>query len=187
MSEGRHHVYHILDGDDLVYVGRSIDEKARLRAMQKKTENQHLRVIVVMRTDDFNLAAMTERAMIRVLRPALNKYVVSSRGMLGKSVSAETREKLRRLKSGLKHTKEAIERMKTAKIGYIPDEANLRKMIQGNIGRIPTKEHRAKISASLMGHPPARLGHKTSAETKEKIRVAIINHWATKRRQHDPN
>ena len=154
-----HRVYQIFDGNRLIYVGRSIDEQSRLRAIQKRTGNDSLRVIVVFQTKNFKLACLTERQMIRELRPTLNKRITSSPGNFGTKGSYSLGQTTRA-------------KMSAAHLGHDVSEETRKKIGAKSRGRIPDSESREKMRNS-------HLGKKASQETLKRMSAAQLKRWAT--------
>ena len=155
MNEVIHCIYQIFNGKSLVYVGRSIRPQSRLRSIRAKTGNEKLTQKIVLRTSNFSSACETEKAMIKALRPELNKNVVSSLGTF--NPTKITREKMRASRLGKKHSAET-----RAKIGAALSN--------------PSAETREKIRLAVTGI-------KRSEETRKKIGLISSNRSAETRRK----
>lgn len=100
-------------------------------------------------------------------------------GAGGQVLSAETKEKLRQLGLGRKHTEESKTKMKLIALSkgtaVVFDEKVREKIRQALIGRKLSDETKRKISDACKGKPPTFKGRKHSDETRKKISESIKN------------
>lgn len=92
---------------------------------------------------------------------------------LGRAVSPETREKLRKAQLGKKQSEETRRKNSESSKGKKHSAETLEKMSRSQIGRTLSDEHRAKISTT-------RTGTKASDKTRKKVGEA------SKGRKHSP-
>jgi hypothetical protein len=163
-----HYVYHLLDVDVVVYVGRCRRPLSRHQDHERNHQRE-FRLRIVLGTPDFVEAAARELADIKLLNPPLNvqEGPRSSPGRLGMPHTEETKAKIGNANRGIERTPEW-----RAKIA-----ATL-------TGRTQSAETRAKRAEALKarGHKPseackeasraARLGSVASEETRAKMRAA---------------
>jgi hypothetical protein len=90
-------------------------------------------------------------------------------GMLGKSHSDETKEKMRIFKTGTKLSKEAKDKISKSKIGktHFHSEETRKKLSKSHKGKSISNEQRDKISKTLKGRKPKP----HSDESKLKLRL----------------
>lgn len=114
------------------------------------------------------------------------------RAKTGTTHSEETKELLRSLSSGRKHTEEAKEKIRQAHLGRKQSPEHIEKLAQTRRGRTFSPETRARMAEAHKGRKmspesiektrQAHLGRKRSPETCEKIRQAALARSAEKRR-----
>ena len=159
-----HYVYYLLsqDTNDLLYVGRSHQPRARQTAFHRRTGVRTV-MGVCQKFTQFERACYAELKAIRKHQPPFNKVLVSSPGSFGvhQVVSEETRQKMSKSLKGLAKSAEHRENISKAHKGKVFSEkhkANIRKAKQNM-----SEETRAKIGASSKGRA-------WSEASKEKLR-----------------
>lgn len=113
------------------------------------------------------------------------------KGIKRPSLSEEHKEKIRKMKTGSKHTDETKRRMSKAHKGHTTSEETKAKISIANIGRKHTGQAYENIVASLRKTILAsdfkqkcrnrQLGKKDSEETKRRKSEALKNYWAKQR------
>lgn len=165
-----HYVYHLLDADTVVYVGRCRRPLSRHRD-HERTRRREFQLRIVLGTFDFDEAAAREVADIRTFKPALNTQVGprSSPGRLGMPHTEETKAKIGAANALVERTPEWREKI-----------ANT---LRGRTQPTSVKQKRSD-ALKAMGHKPskacheaakeARTGSKASEETRAKLRAAWV-------------
>lgn len=98
-------------------------------------------------------------------------------GTRGHTCTVETRAKIRSIHLGMRASDEARENMSRAQTGKKASRVTRDKQRQARLGRSKSVEHKAKISAALIGNQNG-LGRKDNAEVKARRGAAIRESWA---------
>lgn len=94
-----HHVYELVQGATVVYVGRSVNPRVRLCVFRKNHPELEVTQRVVF-SGTLVACQDEERGRIAALRPALNKYVAASACRVGKKWSQAHKDNMSILMSG---------------------------------------------------------------------------------------
>lgn len=138
LSGALHKVYYLLDAEthQLLYVGRSPNPQERLYRF-RAVHHREVILGICQRFKDFKEAQEAERSAIKRHAPPYNRKVMSATGMLGKTQSPETREKIRHSLTGGKRSPEMRARVSAYRKGR-----------PTNTGKKWSPEVRARMSAA---------------------------------------
>ena len=161
-----HFVYHLFDGDTLMYVGRTVNPTQRL-GDHRRRHGIEFRQVIVLTTDDFDTAARREITDIAAHMPPLNLSIQSMRGRLGMPSPEHVKRAISAANTGLVRSDETKQRISDSLSGRTQSDETRMKRSETlkALGHEPTDEARAKSVAS-------RTGSKASEETKAKMRAA---------------
>ena len=162
-----HFVYHLFDGDTLMYVGRTVNPTQRL-GDHRRRHGIEFRQVIVLTTDDFDTAARREITDIAAHMPPLNLSIQSMRGRLGMPVPEHVKQAISAANTGLVRRDETLEKMRKAGLGTKASDETRAKISASNTGKKMSPDAVAKTRESRL----ANGGYGASEETKAKMRAA---------------
>lgn len=199
---------------DRVYIGSSVDIHLRWgRHLYDLLKNRHRSfklqnhfnkygkpdlAFSILTTCEKDELIQKEQFFIDSINPWFNIAKVAGNPMLGRHQSEETKNKLSKLKTGVRMSVEAIEKSRQARLGIKQSPETIAKRVAKNTGKKRTEETKKKMSVWQKGKPKpeearrnmsiAQKGHKghvpwnkglparnrgvsPSEETKAKLRI----------------
>ena len=156
---------------ELLYVGRSSEPERRFKD-HKRRFGENIRLHVHQVIEDLDEAMRAEIRAIADYWPIHNRGFVSTRGMIGKKHSAETRAQISASKMGHTVSAEVREKLRRANLGATHTLEAREKIAEASRARPRTPETAEKISRALKGKP-------LSDAHRAKLRAA----WERRRAQ----
>lgn len=144
--------------------------KALASAITKYGWNNFKHIIVAKDISE-NRAKSLEKDLIRHYKNLGLSYNITDggEGSLGRTVSEETREKIRKGHLGKKLSEEHKRKIGLKSLGRKHTQEEKEKISRANKGKEVPEDRRKRISKTLKGRPGNRLGMVNSPETRAKI------------------